>query len=68
MISIMVNDESLSLEDGCTVEALIKHLSGQDKNRIAIAVNDQVVVRSNWPKYKLSDKDKVMMFAPIQGG
>lgn len=68
MISIMVNDESLSLVDGCTVDALIKHLSVKDKNRIAVAVNDQVVVRSNWSKYKLSDKDKVMMFAPIQGG
>ena len=68
MIEVIVNDEALTLVDSCTVESLIQHLSIKDKNRVAVAVNDQVVVRSNWNKHRLSQRDRVMMFAPIQGG
>ena len=68
MIEVIVNDETLSLVESCTVASLIRHLSIKDKNTVAVAVNDQVVVRSNWNNHKLCQRDKVMMFAPIQGG
>lgn len=68
MIQIIVNDEPVPLVKGCTVDALMKHLAMQDAERIAIAVNDRVVNRSAWPQHALAENDRVLMFAPIQGG
>lgn len=68
MISIIVNDEPMPLAKGCTVDALMKHLAMQNAERIAIAVNDKVVSRSRWPQHELAENDRVLMFAPIQGG
>ena len=68
MINIIVNDEAMPLAKGCTVDRLLEQLSIKDLDRVAVAVNAQVVVRSNWGKHQLRDKDQVMMFAPISGG
>ena len=68
MINIILNDEPIPVAKGCTVERLLKQLSIKDLDRVAVAVNAQVVVRSNWGEHQLRDKDQVMMFAPISGG
>lgn len=68
MIRILLNDKEVSLERGRTVEDLLKQLSVDDLERIAVAVNDSVVRRSDWSSYRLGDNDRVLMIAPIQGG
>lgn len=68
MISILLNDESMSLEKGSTVEALLKQLEMKNAERMAIAVNNEVISRTSWPQHELSDQDKVLLIAPIQGG
>lgn len=68
MINIIVNDEPMPLATGCTVDGLLEQLSIKDLNRVAIAVNAEVVVRSSWSEHQLCDEDQVMMFAPISGG
>ncbi len=68
MIRIVLNDDELVLDQDCTVDALLKQLSMAEAERIAVAVNDNVVRRSDWSSYRLNDKDRVLMIAPIQGG
>lgn len=68
MIRIILNSEELSLEQGQTVAALLKQLSMDQVERIAVAVNDAVVHRSDWPDHELRDNDRVLLIAPIQGG
>ena len=68
MISILLNDESMSIENGSTVEGLIDQLEMKNAERMAVAVNNEVIGRSSWPQYELSDQDKVLLIAPIQGG
>lgn len=68
MIKITLNNEELSLTQGQTVEALLQQVSMSDAERIAIAVNDNVVRRSDWSSHQLNDNDQVLMIAPIQGG
>ena len=58
----------MPLAKGCTIDLLLEQLSIKDLDRVAIAVNAEVVVRSNWSKHQLSDNDQVMTFAPISGG
>ncbi|MCP5448477.1 MAG: sulfur carrier protein ThiS [Chromatiaceae bacterium] len=69
MTRILLNDEEISLNrGGATVEALLKQLSINDLERIAVAVNDNVLRRSDWASYQLEENDRVLMIAPIQGG
>ncbi len=68
MIKIKLNDDELSLALGATVETLLQQASMDGMERIAIAVNDTVIQRSEWPNYQLQDSDQVLMIAPIQGG
>ncbi|MCB1870980.1 MAG: sulfur carrier protein ThiS [Gammaproteobacteria bacterium] len=69
MTRILLNDEEISLDRGsATVEALLKQLSINDLERIAVAVNDNVLRRSDWASYQLEENDRVLMIAPIQGG
>ena len=68
MINIVLNDEPIILEQGNTISALLAQISIENFDRVAIAVNNQVVVRSNWAEHQLAENDQVMMFAPIQGG
>ena len=65
---ILLNEDEFSLDQGETLYALVEQLAMQEAERIAIAVNDRVVSRSDWPSHKLSDNDRVLLIAPIQGG
>ncbi len=68
VVNITLNSERLSVERGQTVDALLKQLSVDHLDRIAIAVNDQVVRKMEWQDYELQENDQVVMIAPIQGG
>ena len=68
MISILLNDESMALQNGSTVEGLVQQLEMKNAERMAIAVNNQVISRTSWSQTELSDQDKVLLIAPIQGG
>ncbi|MCB1761157.1 MAG: sulfur carrier protein ThiS [Gammaproteobacteria bacterium] len=65
---ILLNDDEFSLERGETLVALLEQLAMRDAERIAIAVNDRVVRRGDWPDHRLNDNDRVLLIAPIQGG
>ena len=67
-IRITLNDKEMSVLQGQTLDALVKKLALDDSQRIAIAVNDNVVRRSDWSSHQLQDNDRVLMIAPIQGG
>jgi sulfur carrier protein len=68
MIRIVINDDEISLQQGGTVDSLLRQLSIEGVERLAVAVNDTVIRRSDWSSYQLNDNDRVLMIAPIQGG
>jgi len=68
MIKISLNNDEISLTQGDTIEALLRQASMEGADHIAIAVNDTVIRRPEWPSHRLHDNDQVLMIAPIQGG
>lgn len=67
-MQVVLNDKALSVTDGITVDALLQQLEVRDAQGIAVAVNDTVVRRGDWPSHALSDQDRILLIAPIQGG
>jgi sulfur carrier protein len=66
-IQVTVNGAPTDLAEGATVAALVaERSSGHD--RVAVALNGDVVPRSRWTSTELSPGDRLEVLAPTAGG
>ncbi len=66
---IFVNDEPREVGSGeATVTALMGASGLPSLDGVAVAVNDGVVPRSQWPRRTLIDGDRVLVIRATQGG
>ena len=64
-----VNGEACEVPDGATVAELVaEHGPPAAGNRVAVAVNGEVVARAQWEARRLSEGDRVELLAAMQGG
>jgi sulfur carrier protein len=66
-VQITVNGEDTALAEDATVADLVAARSG-GHDRVAVALNGDVVPRSSWPGTRLSDGDTLEVLAPTAGG
>jgi len=66
-MKIQVNKEALELVETLTVEQLLVYL---DKPLMgsAVAVNQEIIRRSNWTSTILNEGDDISLFQAIAGG
>ncbi len=65
---ISVNNQSVTLPAVCNVAGLVAHFGFQDQKGMAIAVNQQIIPKSTWNSYALSENDQVTIIHATQGG
>ena len=67
MIDVTLNGERRTLDDDTTVDVVVARL---DRGRagVAVAINGDVVPRSQWPATTLRADDRVEVLAAAQGG
>ena len=66
-MKVLVNGEPADLNEGETVHGVVLAL-GRGPRGIAVAVNGEVVPRSQWEARILSDDDRVEVLTAAQGG
>jgi sulfur carrier protein len=66
-MSISVNGETSTLEEGTTVAELVDELAGR-RGGVAVAVNEDVVPRADWERTALKPGDRVEILTAVQGG
>lgn len=66
-MNITVNGESRSLESEASLAQLLQMLGLEDK-RIAVEVNRDIVPRSEYGSFKLSEDDTIEIVNAIGGG
>ena len=66
-VTISVNGKPMDVEPGLTVERLLTLLDVK-RQYTAVAVNRDVVRRSDYDTVKLSEGDKVEIVRPMGGG
>ncbi len=66
-MNITVNGESRSLEPGTSLGQLVENLGLKGK-RIAVEVNRDIVPRSEYDDFRLSDNDTIEIVNAIGGG
>jgi sulfur carrier protein len=68
-MTIELNGERVQLPEPATVAGAIDRLgAGSGRRGIAVAVDGQVVPRSEWEDTKLEDGQRVEVVGAIQGG
>ena len=69
MTSILLNGEQTSIDAGTTVEQLLGRLDVPPQARgVAVAVDAEVVPRTQWPRTVVADGAEVEVVTAIQGG
>lgn len=67
MISIQINGEQRELEDSLTIQELIQKIQ-LPTQAIAVAVNCEIVPRSQFEKVRVRDKDQIEVIRAVGGG
>lgn len=68
-MNITVNGTHRSISEEITIRDLIRRTEGvEDRDGIAVAVNDDVISRSEWDNYTVSDGDRIEIIQAVQGG
>ena len=67
MISVRINKEEYPLPRASSLEDMLHSLKVAEEG-IAIAVNQQVIKRSEWSKWELKPNDDVLIIKATQGG
>lgn len=67
MISIKVNNTTHQFNKDCSLESIPKQLE-ISTNGIALAVNQNIITKSDWNTTTLSDGDEILIIKATQGG
>lgn len=66
-MKLIVNGEDRTLPEGSTVSDLMESLA-LERRGVAVAVNREVVSKSLWQKFELSDGQRIEILRAVQGG
>ena len=66
-MQIKVNDQPVTVAAPLTLRELLKVLSQEGKG-VALAVNSQIVSRSQWENHRLEEGDQITLIKATAGG
>ena len=66
-MTISVNSKEQTLEPESTVQSLLQQLGFAEK-RVAVEVNQELIVKSQWNEVRLKPGDKVEIVSFVGGG
>jgi sulfur carrier protein len=67
-MNIRLNDQPRLIASGATLLDLLRELAFAERKGVAVAVNDNVVPRAEWPARALAESDRVLVIQATQGG
>ena len=68
-MKLIINGESTELPEDIVVSGVLESLGiSTDHRGIAVAVNEQIVPRSEWGTRRLAEEDRVEIVHAVQGG
>ncbi|NEA36837.1 sulfur carrier protein ThiS [Streptomyces sp. SID13031] len=66
-MNVLVNGSTEQIEAGTTVSEVVARWA-KSPTGVAVAVNEAVVTRTEWPGTTLADGDRVEIVTAVQGG
>ena len=68
-MNVRINGEAREMDTGLVIAAFVdRELSGRSKDGVAVAINGEVLRRSDWNQKTLNDGDAVEILEAVCGG
>jgi len=67
-MEITVNQQNYSVSDVCCLQHMVDTVLLQPTKGIAIAVNQEIIAKSNWETHRLNPGDSLTIIKATQGG
>lgn len=67
-MEILFNHLPRQIAEKQSVQQLLNELVGQKQKGIAVAVNNTVVPKTEWPHHFINENDNVLIIKATQGG
>jgi len=64
---VTINGQAQDLPDGSTVASVVARVTDAGRG-VAVALNEEVVPRADWPATPVEDADRVEILTAVQGG
>jgi sulfur carrier protein len=67
-MTVYINNKNLELAEGSNITTALQAVGIAAGNGTALAVNSNVIPRTQWDSHILNDNDKIMIIKATQGG
>jgi len=67
-MNVIVNQQVVELPDPAYISDLLSTLQIESAKGIALAVNDQILLKEHWAEFQFSSNDKILIIKATQGG
>jgi sulfur carrier protein len=67
-MEVTVNQQKYAVSETCSVEELVLKVLNRSVQGIAIAINQNIVPKSDWTAQQLHQGDEIVMITATQGG
>lgn len=68
-MKLFLNDEEKILNGStCSITIFLSEVGYESTNGIALAVNEEIVPKSDWEKFALKENDRILIITATQGG
>jgi sulfur carrier protein len=67
-LQITINNQSFEFAEQLSLQSAIAVLDMKETRGIAVALNEQIIPRSEWEQTDLQDEDKIIIIGAVAGG
>ena len=67
-MNIKLNDQDVVLESQISLEELFQLYNISATKGVAVAVNEMIIPKKNWPFHPINENDKILVITATQGG
>jgi len=65
---ITINNQIYQFDENTTLENAIHYLQMEETKGIALALNEEIIPRSQWKETVLNNEDKIIVIGAVAGG
>lgn len=67
-MKILLNDRNVELDEQVSLLRLFEKFNIAATSGVAVAVNEMIIPKKDWPSHKIIENDKILVITATQGG
>jgi sulfur carrier protein len=67
-MEVTINNQNYLLNEACSIEQMLALVIASETDGLAIAVNQTIIPKTDWPKRELQSGDRITVIKATQGG